>query len=235
MSRGRQLVLDLAFRPAFGADDFLISDSNRDAVGWLDRWPDWPARGLAVYGPPGSGKSHLAAVWRARSHAEAVAAADLDAARVRRLMDRTDRIVVEDADRGVDERALLQLYNELNHERGWLLLTAIAAPVRWRIELPDLASRIGALPASGLSAPDDALLAGVIAKQFADQQLTASEEVVRYLIARMERSFTAARWLVTEIDRLSLANRQSVTVPLAREALARFAETHGLGKADAGV
>jgi hypothetical protein len=65
----QQLPLDLAYRPALGMADFVIAPGNRDAVAWIDRWPDWPSHALAIHGPKGSGKSHLAHVWQARSGA----------------------------------------------------------------------------------------------------------------------------------------------------------------------
>ncbi len=71
-----QLALDLQFRPALGRGDFVVSDSNRDAIAWLDRWPDWPSTVLAIHGPAGCGKTHLAHVWQTRSRAVFVAQID---------------------------------------------------------------------------------------------------------------------------------------------------------------
>ena len=73
----RQLALEFAHRPAFGREDFLVSDSNREAVGWVDLWPNWPAPGLIIFGPESSGKTHLAEVWRARTAAERIDVSEL--------------------------------------------------------------------------------------------------------------------------------------------------------------
>ena len=227
MSRA-QLALDLGHRPALGRDDFLVAACNRDAVAWLDRWPDWPAGGLAIVGPAGCGKSHLASVWRATSGAPLLAPADLDRGEPAALLAGATACVIDDADRaiagGARERALLHLYNHLREARGQLLLTGRTPPARWPIALPDLASRLAAVPAVGVGMPDEALLAAVLVKLFADRQLRVGQDVVMFLVPRLERSFEAARQIVAAIDRAALAGGRAVTVPLVREVLAGAAD-----------
>jgi chromosomal replication initiation ATPase DnaA len=213
----RQLALDLGHRPALGREDFLLAPSNADAVAWLDRWPDWPAPALAIYGPEGSGKTHLAQVWRARSGASLLAAAALSAAAVPALA--AQPVVIEDADRGVDERALLHLYNLLAERRLHLLLTGRRAPARWPLGLADLRSRLNAAPAAALAPPDESLVGAVLVKLLADRQLRVGDEVVGFLLARLERSFAAAQRIVAALDRAALAQRSNITVPLARQVL----------------
>lgn len=213
----RQLALALPVRPALRREDFLVTGANADAVAWLDRWPDWPAPALALYGPAGCGKSHLAEVWRARSGAGLLRAADLIDADLLALAARPQ--VVEDVDGGVDERKLLHLYNMLAERGGSLLLTGSLPPARWRIGLADLRSRLNAVPAVRLGPPDDPLIAAVLVKLFADRQIKVGEEVIGFLLGRMERSFAAARGLVAALDSAALAEGRPVTVPLARRIL----------------
>ncbi len=216
-----QLPLAFEHRPALGAEDFLVAPPNREAVLWLDRWPDWPAPALAIHGPPGCGKTHLAHVFRARAGADLVAPGEIGAAldAVARATPRA--LAIDDADAALaDEAAFLHLYNLIAGAGGHLLITARDAPARWGIALPDLRSRLSAAPAVALRPPDDELLAAVLAKQFADRQLRVGDDVRRFLLARMERSFDAARRIVAALDRAALAGRRNITVPLAREVLA---------------
>ena len=223
-TRPVQLPLDLPHRPAMAADDFLVAESNRAAVAWLDRWPNWPAPALAIHGPAGCGKSHLAQVWRARTGAPLVRPADLDIATLPGLLPAAVPAVVIDDALGVAgdpvrERALFHLYNLARDAGGHLLLAATTAPSQWGLTLPDLRSRLNAAPAVALGPPDDALLAAVLVKLFADRQIRIGTEVVEYLVVHMERSFDAARTLVARIDAAALAARRRITVPLAREIL----------------
>lgn len=213
-----QLAFELPFRPALGRDDLLVGESNADAVAWLDRWPDWPGPALCLYGPPGCGKTHLAQVWRRRSGADLVAIEELQA-RGPDVLAAAGNLVVDPVEAGFDERLLLHLYNLVAERKGHLLLTAAAAPKHWAIGLPDLRSRLLAAPAVGVGSPDDQLLAGLMAKLFKDRQMPVDADVISYLLARMERSFEAARRAVIDLDTAALSRRGRITVPLARKVL----------------
>ncbi len=219
-----QLPLNLDHRPALGADDFLVAPSNTEAVGWIDRWPDWNAPGLTIHGPAGCGKSHLLNVWRSRSDAAMVNIAELcHGLDPTELLGSSSAAAVDcgSADEAADETTMFHLYNTVAERGGGLLLAAREPPARWPIALADLASRLSALPAISLQAPDDRLLAAVLIKQFSDRQLAVGEEVIDYLMARIERSFAAARELVQALDQAALAGHRRVTIPLARDVLQR--------------
>ncbi len=227
MSSTSQLPLEFDHRPALTGEDFLVVDSNRDAVAWIDRWPDWPGPALALHGPAGCGKSHLAEVFRAASGARVATAADLsDAAR-----EFSGPVIFEDGDRALGEALeapLLHLYNGLAEAGRHMLLTGRRPPARWPVRLPDLASRLNAATAVVIEPPDDALIAAVLVKLFNDRQLRVEAGVVRFLLPRMERSFEAARRVVTATDRLALAERRRITVPLIKRVLNEITDNNGV-------
>ncbi|MCZ7656457.1 MAG: chromosomal replication initiator DnaA [Xanthobacteraceae bacterium] len=215
----RQLALALGHADSFAREDFLSGPTNAAALAMIERWPDWPGRALALVGPEGAGKSHLAAIWAAASGARFLAAraladADLPAALA------TGALVLEDAAPGiVHERSLFHLLNLAREEGAFLLLVARDPPARWEVRLPDLASRLRALTVLELGAPDDALLRAVIVKQFADRQLRVDEALLAYLATRMERSFAAARDIVAALDREALRRKRPLSRALAAELL----------------
>ncbi|WP_119459565.1 HdaA/DnaA family protein [Rhodospirillaceae bacterium SYSU D60014] len=220
-----QIPLEFDHRPSLGGEDFLVAPSNEAAVAWLDRWPDWPAPALAVYGPLGCGKTHLAHVWRARSGAVLLTPDALATAEPPRLLGSAKACIldgfVQDRLRSLDERRLLHLYNLLAEQGGHLLLCADEAPARWPIALADLRSRLTAIPAVRVEPPDDLLIGALLVKLFSDRQLLVGSDVITYLCTHIERSFEAARSIVAAIDRAALAAHRRVTVPLVRELLAR--------------
>jgi len=218
MANSRQLIFEWPHRPALGRDDFLVADCNKDAVDWIDLWPDWPAPVLLLYGPPGCGKSHLAAVWQARTGAVSINRAALPDVAAIGESD-TLHCLLEDAGDVTDERAFLHLYNQIGEKGGTLLLTAERPVAQWVIGLPDLASRLRAAPAVAIGMPDDSLIEALLVKMFRDRQVEIDPDVIAYLIARMERSFAAARSLVMRLDAAALAQRRTITVPLAREVI----------------
>jgi chromosomal replication initiation ATPase DnaA len=119
------------------------------------------------------------------------------------------------------ERQLLHLYNHVAENRRHLLMTAGLAPARWDVRLADLRSRLNAAMACEIGPPDDPLIAAVLVKLFADRQLRIDDGVLAFLLARMERSFDAARRTVAALDSAALAGKRKITVPLAREVLGK--------------
>ena len=220
MSRApRQLTFDLALRPAFGAEDFLVGPSNQSALAAIDQWPDWPHHALILEGPAQSGKSHLGQVWRLKSGAAEIAAADLTDADVGRLT-AAGALLVENLEAGIsDERILFHILNAAREHKGAVLLTTRRPVAELVIALPDLASRLRAVPRVAILAPDEALLRAVLVKHFADRQLAVEPTVVGYLALRMERSMAMAEAIVTAIDNHALAAHRKVTRVLAAEVL----------------
>lgn len=191
-----QIALPLAYKAADGERDFFVSDANAHAVAYLDRWPDWSRPVALLVGPQGSGKSHLARIFARQAGAE----------------------IIDDLGSAGDDEAIFHAWNRAG-ERP-LLLVSRTPPAAWTVRLPDLKSRLAATPQIAIEAPDDALLAAVMAKLFRDRGLKVGPDIIAYVLARMERSFATVTDVVDRLDAAALAAGRAVTVPLARAALA---------------
>jgi chromosomal replication initiation ATPase DnaA len=214
-SRPRQLALALDHAESYAREDFLSGPGNAAALALIESWPDWPANAVALIGPQGSGKSHLAAIWAAASGARMISGRALAEIGLLPAL-ATAALVVEDA-AAADERTLFHLINLAREEEAFLLFTARASPSTWPVAIADLASRLRALPVITLQAPDDGLLRGLIVKLAADRQLELKEDVVGYLATHIERSFAAARAAVIALDNESLRQGRRPTRALAAE------------------
>ncbi len=223
---GEQLSFDLPVRAALGRDDFFVSPANAQAVAMIEDWQGWPSRKLALAGPPGAGKTHLTHVWATLSGATIIAARDLAKADIAGLA--SGPLAVEDADEIAGnpeaEEALFHLHNLTLAEGHSLLLTAQNAPNFWPLTLPDLASRMQATTLAHLRAPDDALLAALLMKLFADRQLSPNPEILPYLARRMDRSFDAARRLVATLDETALTAGRPITRAMAAKVLDKMTQ-----------
>jgi chromosomal replication initiation ATPase DnaA len=211
----RQLALALEHPESYAREDFLAGACNGAALKLIESWPDWPANAIALVGPEGSGKSHLASIWAARSGARIISGRSLNGADLMAAL-ATAALVIEEA-AAADERALFHLFNLAREETAFLLFTTRTPPATWPVAIADLASRLRALPIVTLRPPDDAMLRGVIVKLAADRQLALDEGVVRYLCTRIERSFAAARAAIIALDGEALRQGRPVTRALAAE------------------
>ena len=211
----RQLRLQLRRSPDFARETFIVSQANAEAVRALDAWPRWHGGALALIGPAGSGKTHLAESWGSRVDAVRLAAAarmtDLDGLHGR-------PVLLEDGDRS-DSETLFHLINMAAEPGGGLLVTSRSAPCTWPSPLPDLRSRLNALQVAELGAPDDEILEGVLQKFFRERNIRPTEDVFPYLVRRMERSVPVALALVEKLDEASDAERRPVSRALARQIL----------------
>lgn len=217
----KQLTLDLGIRPALGRDDFLVVPSNTAAVALIDQWPNWPSHSAVLVGSPGSGKSHLAEVWRQVSGAQVVDGKLITVEAVPALLG-TGTLVVEDLTAGaLVEHAVFHLLNYAWQMSGHILFTASGWPLR-DVVLPDLVSRLNALTVANILPPDDDLLRGVLVKLFEDRQIAVDEALISYLVTRMPRSLDMARQLVARIDVLALEQGAEVTRVFAGKVLAEL-------------
>lgn len=220
-----QLVLDLPQRVALARDMFLVADSNAEAVALIDGFAGAKNPVQWIYGPAGSGKTHLAAVLANQMDAVLVMARGLaDRHRIADILaghSSPDVLIIDGLDDAArsDEEVLFHLLNHARNGGVPLLILSRAPAARLDIGLADLASRLKAVPAVALGLPDDGLVAGLLGKLFADRQLRLDPRVTDYLLPRIDRDYAAMGRLVTEIDKAALAQKRAITVPLVASVL----------------
>ncbi len=207
--------LPLPFEPAasYHPADFLPDGSNAEALAWLDA--AWPGARLALWGAAGSGKTHLLHLWADRAGAALVPGEALTG--LLRLP-AAGGLAVDDADRAA-EQPLLHLLNAAAEAGLPVLLAARPAPARWLVQLPDLASRLRAVTAVELGAPDEAMLARLFARLLSARQLAVAEPVQQWLLRRLPRDPAALRDAAARLDQAGLAAGRRVTQAIAAEVL----------------
>jgi chromosomal replication initiation ATPase DnaA len=216
-----QLPLDFPVDTRLGPDDFLPAPANEAALALVSRWPDWPDRIVSLVGPAGSGKSHLAAIWASRAGARKI-----DPLALPSLATLTKTVptalLIDDADRVVDEKGLFHLLNFVIEHRLSLLMTRQRPPLPAEVALPDLLSRLRRAPAIEIGSPDEKLVIAVLEKLCRDRQLSVDASTLSYVGLRLERSLDAARAFVVALDRAALSQGRAATRALAADVLARF-------------
>lgn len=217
----KQLILPFEQSPTYDARDFIVSSSNEEAYLWLNCWPNWPHSCLAIYGEGGCGKTHLSSIWQEKSNAQYLRIQDFNTKGLDALFAMHPLFILDDAHLVEKEEKLFHFYNYLMSAKGSLLLLSDTAPAHWGTYLPDLSSRLNAIPAIKIHSPDEDLLTKVIQKLFSDLQLKVDEAVIAFLVKHMERSFESARLWTSALNTFAITQKRSITVPVVRELLTR--------------
>jgi len=217
----RQLPLDLSAAGRHAREDLVVGSSNVAAVALIDGWPDWTAPVVVLAGPSGAGKSHMGAVWRERSGAAIVQASHIGEAALEAAM--RGPVLIDDADaQPLDEQGLFHLINAVRGAGTHLMMTARRFPASWPVALADLQSRLKAAALVEIGEPDDALLAAIMAKLFADRQVEVEPHVIDFIVRRIERSLATAIAVVGRLDRLALERKSRISRALASEVVSEL-------------
>lgn len=195
MNLSPEPALPLAWPVDHRPERLAITPANQSAAAWLATPGLWPVPVTLLIGPQGSGKSHLAGWFAAHTRARIIESAET-----------------------ADPEHLFHAWNAATRDHP-LLLTSRLLPRDWGHGLPDLASRLAATPLVRLGEPDDELLTAVLAKLFAERGIKVGDDLLRWLVVRIERSLSAAQAVVDALDATSLARRRAITIPLAREVI----------------
>ncbi|MBO0734482.1 MAG: hypothetical protein J2P49_09245 [Methylocapsa sp.] len=223
-----QLTLRLAPDPGYERENFFVSQSNEQAYGMIELWPNWPDPMLIIIAPQGAGKSHLGAIWAQIASARIRPACSLGAEDIEALA-AAGPLLLEDADAiGAAEAGLFHLINLMRERGASLVMTAKAQPVRWGLQTADLLSRLHLAPVTSLGPPDDELMRAVLIKLLVERQLIVDTGMISYVVARIERSLDAVRRFVDALDREALARKARITKALAADVLGAMGDSDEL-------
>lgn len=219
-----QFTMDLFSSTSNDRDDFALGACNALAADLVDQWPDWRGRikGLVLHGPADCGKSHLAAIWAASSKATIMTS--LNDRSIHQLDDHPHVIWDHPTPSAAwPDDLVFHFLNRLTELEGSLLILSRTPMTALSWSLLDVNSRLNSLLAAGIDAPDDDILMAVMQKRADDCGLALDPEVARYIVKRIDRSFTAVNVIVDELNTITLAEKRKLSTSLARDVLARSA------------
>ncbi len=222
----KQYKLQFSPNTYLGEDDFLVTSCNDTAYNIIKMWPYWPHFAINIYGPKSSGKTHLAHIWAERVQKSLprpidipfIEAPHINMKNVNKLAHENKYLVIENMTAEINEEAFFHLYNFFNIPEHFILFTSELPLTKLPIKLPDLHSRLKAIPGIEILQPDDIMLTALIAKLFNDRQIIISQDILDYILNHTERSFDFVRRLVAEIDDISWTYGRAVTISIVKEA-----------------
>lgn len=201
-------------------ETLVLAEANRAAAGLLADWRAWPNGALALVGPPGAGKTHLALAWAVETGA-GILPPDAPPEAAAALFEASGgRVLADDADRSFSDLTLTRLLDLARSRSGAVLLVGAGAPAAWPATLPDLRSRLAALAVAALGEPDKALLELVLRRLCRERFIELRQDAVRFLLENMGQSFAAAHAVAEALDKMVVRGSKPVTAAQARRALA---------------
>ena len=218
MKNLKQLILNFGIEKNFKDNDFYVSKSNKHAFDFVNSWPKWEKNFLNLIGENHSGKTHLVNIFLKKFEG-----LKLDC---KKISDETlkkikifENIVLEDFDNQINENLLYSLFNLIDQDNKYLILTSEKPIVNFNFDLIDLKSRSKNFILLNIEKPDDDLIFALILKHLSDRQIFIDKKLIDFIIKRIERSYDKIYEFIYKIDEISLKRKKSIDFKIIKEAL----------------
>jgi chromosomal replication initiation ATPase DnaA len=213
-----QLIIKFDYDKNFTDEDFYISKCNRHIFDLLDKWPIWEKNFVNISGEKFSGKTHLINIFLKKNKGIKIDSKSLRNIDFKNLKV-YENIVLEDLDLNVEEKLLYTLFNIIEQDNKYIIVTSKEPIVEIKFSLEDLKSRAKNFLLQNIEKPDDELMFAIILKNLSDRQITLSQKLIDYIIKRIERSYSKIFDFIYKIDELSLKKKKSIDFKIIKEAL----------------
>ena len=213
-----QLILKFPNNKIYSKDDFYVSSSNQQAYDFVNSWPNWMKRIVNIYGPQGSGKTHIASILKNKTQAMEIEAKSLN--------DKTffefkikEVLIIDNLDEQVSENLFFSIWNAALQDNKYILITSIKPINVYKFKLSDLKSRTNSCLSIGIKLPSDDLISVILAKNFSDKQIKVEKKHIDYIIKRIDRSYEKISLFISILDKYSLKKGSPFNLKLIKEVL----------------
>ena len=213
-----QLILKFPEHRAYKKEDFYVSPSNEEAFDFISSWPKWIKRIVNIFGPSGSGKSHLASILKSKTKCLEILPKDLNENIISEFKTK-EVLIIENFNEKISEELLFSLWNTALQDNKYFLINSIKPINSYKFKLPDLVSRIKSSLSIGIKLPSDDLISAIIVKNFSDKQIIVDEKHIDYIIKRIDRSYEKISQFILTLDRYSLKKGSPFGLKMIKEVL----------------
>ena len=213
-----QLILKFPSYQAYKKEDFYVSPSNQEAYDFINSWPKWIKRTVNIFGPSGSGKSHLASILKSKTSCLQIETKKLSDEIFFKFKTK-ETLIIENLDRKVSEKLLFSLWNIALQDNKYLLITSKKPINSVKFKLRDLTSRVTSSLIIGINLPSDDLISVILAKNFSDKQIAVEKKHIDYIVKRIDRSYEKISQFILTLDKYSLKKGSPFALKLIKEVL----------------
>ena len=213
-----QLIIEFDHDQNFKYDDFYVSKSNEHVFNLLDNWPNWEKNFLNIYGENFSGKTHLINIFLKKFKGIKLDAHSLNNENLKNIKIH-ENIILENLNNNTNQELLYTLFNIIEQDNKYLVVTSKKPIVEINFDLVDLKSRTKNFLLQGIEGPDDELMFALILKNLSDRQISLDKKLINYIIKRINRSYGKIFEFIYKIDEISLKKKKSIDFKIIKQAL----------------
>jgi chromosomal replication initiation ATPase DnaA len=213
-----QLILKFPSFKAYQKEDFYVSPGNQEAFNYINKWPKWIKKTVNIFGPSGSGKSHLAFILKTKTSSLQLEASDLDEDIFFKFKTK-EALIIENLDENVSETLLFSIWNMALQDNKYLLITSKKPINSFNFKLKDLISRSISSLIIGINLPGDDLISAILVKNFSDKQITVEKKHIDYIIKHIDRSYEKISQFILTLDKYSLKKGSPFALKMIKEVL----------------
>ena len=213
-----QLILKFPTYQAYKKEDFYVSPSNQEAYDLINSWPKWIKRIINIFGPSGSGKSHLVSILKGKTLCLQIDSNELNE-KIFLKFKTNEALIIENLNEKISEKLLFSLWNIALQDNKYLLITSIKPISSYKFKLTDLISRVKSSLAIGIDLPGDDLISVILAKNFSDKQIKVEKKHIDYIVKRIDRSYEKISQFILTLDKYSLKKGSPFSLKLIKEVL----------------
>ena len=213
-----QTIIKFDYDKNFNNDDFYLSKSNRHVFDFLNTWPKWERNFVNITGEKLSGKTHLMNIFLQKNKGIKVEAKSLLNDDLKKIKS-YENIIIENLSSEVDEKLLYSLFNSIEQDNKFIIITSLKPIVDISFDLKDLKSRAKNFILLNIEKPDDELIFAIILKNLSDRQISLDDKFIEFIVKRIERSYSKIYDFIYKIDQLSLKKKKSIDFKIIKEVL----------------
>jgi len=213
-----QLILKFPSKNLYLEEDYIVSRSNKEAYEFINSWPKWLKRVVNIFGPPGSGKTHIGSLLKSKTPTLKVEGSLLND-KIFFEYKTKEALVIENMSNNISENLFFSIWNLALQDNKYLLITSKNPISAYKFKLPDLKSRVNSCLSIGIKLPDDDLIGVIIAKNFSDKQINIEKKQIDYIVKRIDRSYEKISKFISILDKYSLKNSAPINLKLIKEVL----------------